>query len=177
MSQDLPPPANNVVDLYPDVITAEDRRLARKRAKGRALQVVEQREHLRLHIKTMWHMEEIYNILETDWSDPLGLHPRDPRRMDPVYIEQHSTPRKSRVGEFKSKLDAHFRMLNKVIPDLRSYEVDTTVKQEEENEVPKVQIIAFRDPNNHMVIKEVDPMGGKEVTKPIEHDDIADWIS
>ena len=132
--------SNNVVPFHPDVDGGVALLRSPEARTSRARRIQMERDHVRLQIKTYYHMGEIYNFLSRDWTIPTEEE-RAKEAAHDIYVSPSV-----RIKEISKKLDYHFRMLNKVVPDLSAHQVDAQVETTSHSSVPTVKIVAFKDP-------------------------------
>jgi len=132
--------SNNVVPFHPDVDGGVALLRSPEARTSRARRIQMERDHLRLQIKTVYHMGEIYNFLSRDWTIPTEEE-RAKEAAHDIYVSPSV-----RIKEISKKLDYHFKMLNKVVPDLSAHQVDAQVETTSHSSVPTVKIVAFKDP-------------------------------
>ena len=91
-----------------------------ERAKQRALDKIEEREHLRLELKAREYIHTVHRIIDTlvvgqeSQRDALG---------DPIPTEPKIPLDRSRVQALKAAMDGSLRLLDRVLPPLKAVEV------------------------------------------------------
>lgn len=129
--------SNNVVPFHPDYLDGAN--LVRENSgSSRTKQIQLERDWLRLQIKSLWHMEEIYNLLGRDWMIPT---PEERYAAEQAGVTLRTA---TRVNQYSKKLDYHFKMLNKVLPDQSLHQVDAQVETTAKTTGPQqVHIVSF----------------------------------
>ncbi len=136
----------------PSSLTSDEKEEARGRARARAERQIEEREHLRLEIESRWHLAEVSDLLKRDFVAEAAYTDPDTG----AQIVRAETV-KLKLQEAKLKMEGHLAMLRKVLPDLKTIEMENVAAGTEQDRAPLVQIVSYEDGN---VIRTVNPRGG-----------------
>ncbi len=103
-----------------NVLSFQQQERVIERAKQRALDKIEEREHLRLELKAREYIRTVHGIIDTfvrgqePVRDPLG---------QPLPLEPGVPLDRSRVQALKAAMDGSLRLLDRVLPPLKAVEV------------------------------------------------------
>ena len=103
-----------------NVLSFEQREHVIQRAQQRALDKIEEREHLRLELKAREYIRTVHGVIDTLVA---GQEPQRDNLGKPLMTEAFIPLDRARVQALKAAMDGSLRLLDRVLPPLKAVEV------------------------------------------------------